>query len=245
MSTRALVYVIGYGYEHAVIYAVIYKHWDGDALGAELKELLAPLTIVNGLTFKDITAQEPISRVNGPDELAARLVWALKQRHPVGDVYMAPCSWPPQDMGQEYVYLVLAPYGEGRVSVFYYPRLVKLFGPLTSEEAREILAGLAKEGGKREDLAKRYYEAIQALRIPNKPHTITDAVLATLQTIITKPDYHTIVIAMETLSVLGWMFSSMGMRKMGTEIVNSVLLLDHMVEGAVIAPARVGEQGQG
>lgn len=83
--------------------AVLYRQYDGypDGHGNDLKELLGPITIVNGIRG----GQKHIA--NGAECLAAQIVAHFKED--VGGFYLYPAGT--RDCGEEYVYTVY-PSGE-------------------------------------------------------------------------------------------------------------------------------------
>jgi len=103
MATHAIIEV--YDEEERLV-ATVYKHWDGgpESVGRELKEFLKDRKVINGIPFFDIFFADPdnYNCANGMHELAAQLVVFLKQKYPIGDVYLVPSGWGDAD----YVYRI-------------------------------------------------------------------------------------------------------------------------------------------
>lgn len=130
MSTRSLTFVLD---PDGTPITCIYRHMDGylEGHGTELCNLVAQVNLVNGLPFEVYQAKDPQwGTVNGADELAALLVWALKDRYPCGNVYLEPPAWPPDDWGQEYEYYIVAPE-LGKPGLCYRQRAARQWGPVT------------------------------------------------------------------------------------------------------------------
>lgn len=98
MGTRALIVIAPDRYSDGEV--VIYKHWDGYALGATLAQFLSGIRVVNGLPPGDITGL-----ANGMGHLAAQIVAMLMEHH--DDVYIEASGT--RDLGEEYIYYVLPP----------------------------------------------------------------------------------------------------------------------------------------
>ncbi|RLI43055.1 hypothetical protein DRO59_02285 [Candidatus Bathyarchaeota archaeon] len=89
--------------EHRPIVCV-YRQFDGypDGHGEDLKSILLGIPIVNGISVESRNQL----LFNGMYELAALLVRGLKDRYPRGNIYLVPPAWPPEDHGQDYIWVV-------------------------------------------------------------------------------------------------------------------------------------------
>lgn len=105
MSTRALIHIkddpefLGKGVTPKTL-VTIFRHWDGypECLGAELKEICAKATIINGISRQTIP-----THFNGIGCFAAYLVGKLKGSE-IGNVALhVPDS---SDVWEEYVYTI-------------------------------------------------------------------------------------------------------------------------------------------
>ncbi len=106
MGTRSLTHIYDYWSEEKSILVTIYRQFDGypTGHGAELKNILQGMTIVNG-----IRGGEKRKIANGMGCMAAQLIKSLKTD--IGGIYIAtPGAF---DVGEEYAYhLAAAPKGE-------------------------------------------------------------------------------------------------------------------------------------
>ncbi len=113
MGTRCLTYV--FDEEHRPIVCV-FRRFDGhpEGHGEDLKSILMGIPIVDGLPLREKNRL----MFNGMGELAALLVYWLKDQNLHGNVYLVPPVCPPEDYGQEYIWVVLGKVGEC-VTVYY------------------------------------------------------------------------------------------------------------------------------
>lgn len=116
MGTSCLTYV----FKERRPIVCIYRHCDGspEVHGEDLKLILSGVPIVNGLLVGD----ENRLMFNDMEELAALLVYRLKDQNLRGNIYLVPPSWPPEDYGQDYVWVVLGKVGE--CATVYFVRTV-------------------------------------------------------------------------------------------------------------------------
>ena len=110
--------------------AVLYRQYDGypEGHGADLKELLAPFTVVNGI------GQETKHIANGAECLAAQIVAHFKTE--AGNFYLYSAGT--RDCGEEYVYTV-QPNGKN-INLKVQEGMVTFFGlPGTPQEEMQYL----------------------------------------------------------------------------------------------------------
>jgi hypothetical protein len=153
MGTRSLTYVIDAEDRHLI--CCLYRHYDGslEGHGQDLMAFLEGMRVVNGLPWPG----DGERLANGPEELAALLVWHFKGGHfqgaqaqpERGNIYLHPPAWPRDDW-QEYEYFVLAPR-TGAPSLFYrkleyteggteWGPLQRLMGPLPTDLVEGVLS---------------------------------------------------------------------------------------------------------
>ena len=97
MGTRSLTHIQN---EHGTTLVTIYRQFDGypSGMGQDLKDFLAPITLVNGIGQHDRAG----THANGVGCLAAQLLKHLKED--IGGIYIkAPDS---ADCGEDYTYTV-------------------------------------------------------------------------------------------------------------------------------------------
>ncbi|RLI40746.1 hypothetical protein DRO59_08600 [Candidatus Bathyarchaeota archaeon] len=113
MGTRSLTYVFG---EECKPIVCVYRQFDGypSGHGEDLKSILSGIPVVNGIPVKSENRL-----FNGMEELAAVLVQRLKEECPRGNIYLIPPVWPPEERGQDFVWVVTGKVGEC-ASVYYY-----------------------------------------------------------------------------------------------------------------------------
>lgn len=120
--------------------AVIYRHSDGylSDHGERLAGFLDGLEVVNGLT-----GDEPPKYVNGPGQLAARLISELWSN----GIRVSLVSHNQSDFGQEFHYEILVQFGErgGNVFVKVYDGPMTCFGEGGDECNNEIFSGNVAE----------------------------------------------------------------------------------------------------
>ena len=118
MGTRSLTVVRDT--EGAKDICVLYRQMDGypTGHGAELKEFLAPFTVVNG-----IGSDTPKKAANGMECLAAQLVSHFKGDQ-IGSFYLYPSGT--RDCGEEYIYTVYKRKREGKSTEIEQPEPVML-----------------------------------------------------------------------------------------------------------------------
>jgi len=113
MGTRCLTYVFD---EECNPIVCVYRQFDGypEGHGEDLKSILLGIPIVNGIPA------ESRNRLlfNGMSELAVLLVYGLKDQYPRGNIYLVPPTWPPEDHGQDYIWVVTGEVGES-ATVYY------------------------------------------------------------------------------------------------------------------------------
>jgi len=107
MGTRCLTYVLD---EECKPIVCVYRQLDGcpSVHGEDLKSILLRIPIVGGLPIRNKNRL----MFNGMEELAALLVWGLKDRYSHGNIYLVPPIWPPEDHGQDYIWMVTGKVGE-------------------------------------------------------------------------------------------------------------------------------------
>lgn len=103
MGTRSLTHVHE-GDRGSAILVTIYRQYDGypSGMGADIKAATngGKMILTNGIS----NGFKPETHANGANELAAKLVVALKEPHDSGNVYLyRPGSL---DVGEEYIYHV-------------------------------------------------------------------------------------------------------------------------------------------
>lgn len=113
MGTKCLTYVFD---EKRRPIVCVSRQFDGDpsSHGEDLKSILLGIPIENGIPV----GSENRLMFNGMEELAAILVRRLMDECPRGDIDLVPPVWPPEDHGQEYVWVVLGRVGE-YATVYY------------------------------------------------------------------------------------------------------------------------------
>jgi hypothetical protein len=104
--------------------AVMYRQMDGypTGHGAELKEFLSPIKLVNGFSSGD---KDRIV-ANGMGCLAAQAVAHFKDKSPIGGIYLYPSK--SRDCGEEYIYTVYPGEKEGTINLRVQSGAVTYFG---------------------------------------------------------------------------------------------------------------------
>jgi len=137
MGTKCLTYVFD---EECKPIVCVLRRFDGypEGHGEDLKLILSGIPIVDGLPL----GKKNRLLFNGMEELAALLVYRLKDQNPRGNVYLVPPVWPPEDYGQDYIWVVLGRVGE--CATVYYTHACNIkwhhwFGPQVDLARRGFL----------------------------------------------------------------------------------------------------------